>query len=36
LKTAREWLLDALGYECRDPALLEAALTHRSAGGAHN
>ena len=34
LKTAREWLRDALGYECRDPALLEAALTHRSAGGA--
>ncbi len=23
-------------YECRDPALLEAALTHRSAGGPHN
>ena len=36
MKTAREWLLDALGYECRDPALLEAALTHRSAGGPHN
>jgi ribonuclease-3 len=36
LKTADEWLRDALGYECRDPALLEAALTHRSAGGAHN
>jgi len=36
LKTAREWLHDALGYECRDLALLEAALTHRSAGGAHN
>ena len=36
LKTAAEWLRDALGYECRDPALLEAALTHRSAGGAHN
>lgn len=27
---------DALGYECRQTALLEAALTHRSAGGAHN
>ncbi|MGH8177111.1 MAG: ribonuclease III [Steroidobacter sp.] len=26
---------DALGYECRDAALLEAALTHRSAGGPH-
>jgi ribonuclease III len=36
LKTAGEWLRGALGYECRDPALLEAALTHRSAGGAHN
>jgi ribonuclease III len=36
MKTAGEWLLDALGYECRDPALLEAALTHRSAGGPHN
>jgi ribonuclease-3 len=36
LKTADEWLRDALGYECRDPALLAAALTHRSAGGAHN
>jgi len=36
LKTAGEWLRDALGYECRDPALLEAALTHRSAGGPHN
>jgi ribonuclease-3 len=36
LKTASAWLRDALGYECRDAALLEAALTHRSAGGAHN
>jgi ribonuclease-3 len=27
---------DALDYECKDDALLEAALTHRSAGGAHN
>ena len=36
MKTADEWLRDALGYECRDPALLESALTHRSAGGAHN
>jgi ribonuclease III len=35
LKTAAQWLYDALGYECRDPALLEAALTHRSAGGPH-
>ncbi len=36
MKTARAWLQDALGYECRDAALLEAALTHRSAGGPHN
>lgn len=36
MKTAAGWLQDALGYECRDAALLEAALTHRSAGGAHN
>ncbi len=36
MKTAVEWQRDALGYECRDPALLEAALTHRSAGGPHN
>jgi len=36
LKSAAEWLQGALGYECRDPALLEAALTHRSAGGPHN
>ncbi|HEY0943026.1 MAG TPA: ribonuclease III [Steroidobacter sp.] len=36
MKTAREWLREKLGYECRDPALLESALTHRSAGGAHN
>jgi ribonuclease III len=36
VKTAVEWQRDALGYECRDPALLEAALTHRSAGGPHN
>lgn len=36
MKSAAAWLRDALGYECRDPALLEAALTHRSAGGSHN
>lgn len=36
MKTAAEWLRDALGYECRDAALLEAALTHRSAGGVNN
>jgi ribonuclease-3 len=36
LKSAGEWLREALGYECRDAALLEAALTHRSAGGSHN
>lgn len=36
MKSAGEWLRDKLGYECRDPALLAAALTHRSAGGSHN
>jgi ribonuclease III len=36
LKTAIEWLRDALGYEFRDAKLMEAALTHRSAGGSHN
>lgn len=36
MKTPAAWLRDALGYECRDLGLLEAALTHRSAGGAHN
>ena len=36
MKSATAWLRDALGYECRDAALLESALTHRSAGGAHN
>ena len=36
LKNATAWLRDALGYECRDPVLLESALTHRSAGSAHN
>ena len=36
MKTSAEWLRDACGYECRDTKLLDAALTHRSAGGAHN
>ncbi|MBC7982629.1 MAG: ribonuclease III, partial [Candidatus Obscuribacterales bacterium] len=36
MKIAQEWLRSSLGYECRDLALLEAALTHRSAGGTHN
>jgi ribonuclease-3 len=36
LKNAAAWLKDALDYECKDAALLEAALTHRSAGGPHN
>lgn len=30
--TAREWAEARLGYAFRDPALLDAALTHRSAG----
>ncbi|MFL6616984.1 MAG: ribonuclease III [Povalibacter sp.] len=36
MKNPQAWLRDALGYECRDTVLLESALTHRSAGGAHN
>ena len=36
MKTTLEWLQDSFGYQCRDPALCEAALTHRSVGGAHN
>ena len=36
LTSATEWLYNALGYEFRDVRLLDAALTHRSAGGAHN
>ncbi|MET0534360.1 MAG: ribonuclease III [Steroidobacter sp.] len=36
MKTAREWVRDALGYDCSDTELLEEALTHRSAGGSHN
>jgi ribonuclease III len=36
LKTTTEWLRDALGYQFLDAKLLEAALTHRSAGGSHN
>ena len=36
MKTSAEWLRDAFGHQIRDAQLLEAALTHRSAGGAHN
>lgn len=36
MKTSLEWLRDAFGYQCRDETLLEAALTHRSAGSPHN
>lgn len=36
MKSAAAWLRHALDYAFRDPALLEAALTHRSAGGPHN
>jgi ribonuclease-3 len=32
LLTPAEWTASKLGYSFRDPALLEAALTHRSAG----
>jgi ribonuclease III len=31
-----EWLRERLGYDCRQPALMEEALTHRSAGGRNN
>lgn len=33
---ARDWLRERLGYACRDVALLEAALTHRSAAALNN
>jgi len=36
LKSAGDWLRDALGYECGNGGLLEAALTHRSVGGVNN
>jgi ribonuclease-3 len=36
VKNAAQWVKDALAYECKDEALMESALTHRSAGGAHN
>lgn len=31
-----EWLERETGYRCREEALIEAALTHRSAGGVNN
>ncbi len=31
-----EWLASRFGWRCRDRGLIEAALTHRSAGGADN
>lgn len=36
MKSATTWLKQALDYEFKDGLLLEAALTHRSAGGTHN
>ncbi len=33
---AVRWAAQALGYDFRDPALLDQALTHRSAGSPHN
>jgi ribonuclease-3 len=33
---AVDWVERRLGYRCADAALVGAALTHRSAGGAHN
>jgi len=36
LKSTSNWLNSTLDYQFKDPALLDAALTHRSAGGPHN
>lgn len=36
MTTADDWLDKTLGYRFRDRALLNRALTHRSAGGKHN
>ncbi|HZF15633.1 MAG TPA: ribonuclease III [Steroidobacteraceae bacterium] len=36
MRIAADWLDGRLGYRARDVGLIEAALTHRSAGGAHN
>lgn len=36
MRIAADWLAGRLGYRARDAGLIEAALTHRSAGGAHN
>jgi ribonuclease-3 len=36
LKTLEQWLQDTFAYACHDLSLFETALTHRSAGGAHN
>jgi ribonuclease-3 len=36
VRLAVEWLERETGYRCRDGTLLDAALTHRSAGGANN
>jgi ribonuclease-3 len=36
MPAASDWLRERLGYDCRDAALLEAALTHRSAATLNN
>ena len=36
MNDANQWLRETLGRECRDAALLDAALTHRSAAGINN
>lgn len=36
MKTLAQWIADTFGYSCRDLALFEAALTHRSVGNPHN
>ena len=33
---ASDWAAERLGFRWRDPALLDVALRHRSAGGTHN
>jgi ribonuclease-3 len=36
LRRTVEWFERETGYQCREPSLLEVALTHRSAGGPNN
>jgi ribonuclease III len=36
MKTLEQWLQEVFGYQCHDIVIFESAMTHRSAGGAHN